>query len=173
MTLTLYRVENVGDKLAVTQQLVANNLIAFNDTTDVNSHNGFITEVEITNTTGIGNNQAAEQDLGDHQDLGSVEQIYVLTGFISIRDQVENPTNLIDILKKWDDGTKTNDNFVHGRMGIDMDDFGQYDIIPDGVGSNQVGLIWKSIKWGALTFDILPLRADFVITMIVDKGDDQ
>lgn len=173
MTLTLYRVTNVGDKLAVTQQLVANNLITFNDTTDVNSHNAFITQVEITNTTGIGNNQAAEQDLGDHQDLGSVEQLYLLTGFISKRTEAEGVTNKIDILKKWDDGTKTNDNFVHGRMGIDMEDFGQYDIIPVGTGDTQVGLIWKSIKWGPLEFDILPLRADFVITMIVDKGDDE
>ena len=170
MTLTLYRVNTPGQNIG---SLDANNLIAFNDTTDVNSHNAFITEVEITNTTGIGNNQAAEQDLGDHQDLGSVEQMYVLTGFISKRTEAEGVTNLINILKKWDDEVKTNDNFVHGRMGLDMEDFGQYDIIPDGVGTDQVGLIWKSIKWGPLTFDILPLRADFVITMIVDKGDDQ
>ena len=111
--------------------------------------------------------------MGDHQDLGLVEQLYVLTGFISRRDQTPGVSNHMDILKKWDEEVKTNDNFVHGRMGLDMEDFAQYDIIPDGVGSEQVGLIWKSIKWGPLTFDIVPLRADFVITMIVDKGDDQ
>lgn len=170
MTLTLYRVNTAGQGLG---NLDANEQIIFNDTADVNTHNAFITNVEITNTTGIGNNQAAEQDLGDHQDLGSVEQLYVLTGFISLRTQAEAATNRITILKKWDDGIKTNDNFVHGTMGIDMEDFAQYDIVPVGTGSTQVGLIWKSIKWGPLEFDILPLRADFIITMIVDKGDDQ
>lgn len=170
MTLSLYRVTNAGDNIG---NVAAIEKIIFNANTDVNSHNGFITAVDIQNTTGIGNNQAAEQDLGDHQDLGSIEQLYTFTGFISIRTQAEGDINLITILKKWDDGTKTNDAFVHGRMGLDMDDFGQYDIIPDGTGDDQVGLIWKGIKWGPLDFDKLPLRADFVIYMIVDKGDDQ
>jgi hypothetical protein len=170
MTLTLYRVNTAGQGLG---NLDANEQIIFNNTTNVNLHNAFVTGVDITNTTGIGNNQAAEQDLGDHQDLGSVEQLYIIRGFISVRDQTPAATNYIDILKKWDDEVKTNTNFVHGRMGIAIDDFAQYNIVPDGVGSEQVGLIWKSIKWGTLEFDINPLRADFVITMIVDKGDDQ
>ena len=170
MTLTLYRVNTAGQNIS---SLDSNELIVFNDTTDVNTHNGFITSVEITNTTGIGNNQAAEQDLGDHQDLGSVEKLYVLTGFISLRTQAEDPTNLINIMQKWDDEIKTNPNFIHGRMGIKMEDFEQYTLPPVGTGSDQFGLIWKSIKWGPLEFDVLPLRADFVITMIIDKGDDQ
>ncbi len=111
--------------------------------------------------------------MGDHQDLGLVEQLYVLTGFVSLRTQASAVTNRIDILKKWDDEVKTNDNFIHGRMGLAISDFVQYEIVPVGTGSTQVGLIWKSIKWGPLDFDKLPLRADFVITMIVDKGDDE
>lgn len=170
MTLTLYRVTSPGDNIG---NVGITDIIIFNNTANVNSHNAFITEFNITNTTGIGNNQAAEQDLGDHQDLGSVEQLYIITGFISLRTQAEASTNFITILKKFDDEIKTNANFVHGRMGIDFEDFGQYDIVPVGTGSTQVGLIWKSIKWGPLDFDRLPLRADFVITMIVDKGDDE
>jgi len=170
MTLTLYRVNTPGQDI---NTLDSNEKIIFNATTDVNVLNAFITAVDIQNTTGIGNNQAAEQDLGDHQDLGSIEQLYTITGFVSKRDSTPDPTNTIDILKKWDDGTKTNDNFVHGRMGLAMTDFDQYEIVPVGTGSDQVGLIWKGIKWGPLDFDRLPLRADFVIYMIVDKGDDQ
>jgi len=170
MTLTLFRVNTAGQGLG---NLDANNQITFNAGTDVSSHAGFITAVEITDTTGIGNNQAAEQDLGDHQDLGLVEQLYVLTGFISKREQAEGDSNLINIIKKWDDEVKTNEFFVHGRMGMLVGDFTQYDLSPVGTGADQQGLIWKSIKWGPLEFDILPLRADFVITMIVDKGDDQ
>jgi len=170
MTLSLYRVNTPGQNIG---SLDANNLIIFNATTNVDTHDGFITQVEITDTTGIGNNQAAEQDLGDHQDLGLVEQLYLLTGFISKRDAISNGSNRINILQKWDEGIKTNDNFVHGRFGIAMDDFVQYDVAPVGTGVNQVGLIWKSIKWGPIAFDVLPLRADFVITLIVDKGDDE
>ena len=170
MTLTLYRVTTALQGLG---NLSPNEEIIFNNTTDVSLHNAFITGVKITNTTGIGNNQAAEQDLGDHQDLGSVEQKYILTGFIAIREQADTATNKITIMKKWDDEIKQNDIWVHGRMGIKIDDFVQYNIIPDGVGSDQIGLIWKSIEWGELDFDRLPLAADFVITLIVDKGDDQ
>ena len=170
MTLTLYRVNTAGQGLG---DLDANNQITFNVGTDVSIHAGFITGVEITDTTGIGNNQAAEQDLGDHQDLGLVEQLYVLTGFISKREEAESDSNLINIMQKWDEGIKTNEFFVHGRMGMLIGDFTQYDLNPIGTGSDQQGLIWKSIKWGPLDFDVLPLRADFVITMIVDKGDDQ
>ena len=170
MTLTLYRVNTPGQTISI---LDANEKIIYNNSTDITAHAGFITNVEISNTTGIGNNQAAEQDLGDHQDLGSVEQIYTITGFISKRTESPAVTNLITIMKKWDDEIKTNTNFVHGRFGIYIDDFIQYNIAPDGTGANQVGLIWKSLKWGPLDFDRLPLAADFVITMIVDKGDDQ
>jgi hypothetical protein len=170
MTLTLYRVNTAGQGLG---NLDANEQIIFNNTTNINLHNAFVTGVTITNTTGIGNNQAAEQDLGDHQDLGSVEQLYIIRGFISLRTQASAATNYIDIMKKWDDEVKTNDNFVHGRFGIVIDDFVQYNIVPDGVGAQQVGLIWKSIRWGELEFDMNPLKADFEIHLIVDRGDDQ
>ncbi len=170
MTLVLFRVNTAGQGLG---NLDANEQITFNSTADINNHNGFITQVDITNTTGIGNNQAAEQDLGDHQDLGPVEKLYVITGFISVRDEAESNSNMINIMKKWDDEIKTNTNFKHGRMGLLLSDFSQYDLAPVGTGSDQQGLIWKSIQWGPLTYDILPLRADFKITMIIDLGDDE
>lgn len=170
MTLVLFRVNTAGQGLG---NLDANEQITFNANTDIENHNGFITQVDITNTTGIGNNQAAEQDLGDHQDLGPVEKLYVITGFISVRDEAESLSNLINIMQKWDTEIKTNTNFKHGRMGLLLDDFSQYDLAPIGTGTDQQGLIWKSIEWGPLTYDILPLRADFKITMIIDLGDDE
>jgi len=173
MTISLYRVINSGDQFNPTQQLVANNLISYNSGTNVNIHAPFITSYRIANTTGIGNNQAAEQDLGDHQDLGPVEQLYILTGYITIRGTAVAPNNLITIMKKWDDEPKTNTNFIHGQMGIDFDDNPNYNIIPVGTGSNQVGLIWKSLDWNPIDFIKHPLRADFEIRLIVDKGDDQ
>jgi len=170
MALRLYRVTSPGDTYGT---VGATEKISFNASTDVSTMNGFITSYRVATTTGIGNNQAAEQDLGDHQDLGTVEEMYILNGFISKRDTASGSTNLIDIIKKWDDEIKTNTNFVHGRFGIQFDDFTQYNIDPVGTGSTQVGLIWKGIDWNPLEFDILPLRADFQIQLIVDKGDDQ
>lgn len=172
MTITLYRVTNPGDNIG---NVPADELIAFNANVDVDAPNAFITSYQISNTTGIGNNQAAEQDLGDHQDLGPIEQIYLLRGFISQRDKSDNTTlgfnPFIDILEKWDQGTKTNLNFKHGRFGIDIADLPRYDIVPVGTGTTQIGLIWKGISWDQ-DYENHPLRANFEIQFIVDKGDD-
>ncbi len=168
MTLTLYRVNTAGQNI---NNLDPNNLIAFNATTDVNTHNAFITEYRAASTIGIGNNQAAEQDLGDHQDLGAIEFLYVLNGFISKRNQAIADDNFITIMKKWDEENKTNTNFFHGRFGIQIEDFPNYDLAPIGTGDTQIGLIWKGIDWNPLDYQKNPLRADFQIQLIVDKGD--
>lgn len=174
MTLTIYRVTNPGDVLGT---VPANEKIVFNETDDVNSPNAFIKDYEINNTTGIGNNQAAEQDLGDHQDLGSVENLYAFRGFISQRDKSDATTQglnpFTEILKKWDEEPKTNTDFKHGRFGVDMPDHQSYSIVPVGTGTDQVGLIWKGIRWGPLEYTKNPLPAYFEIFSIVDKGDDQ
>jgi hypothetical protein len=167
----LYRYTDPGDELV---SLAASERIDFNFTTDVKVNAGFITSYRVASTIGIGNNQAAEQDLGDHQDLGAVELIYILNGFVSRRDV--NPavlTNPITKLTRFDEQPKLNDNYIHGRFGIQFDDFKDYSLEPIGVGDNQTGLIWKGIDWNPLTYDILPLRADFQIQLIIDKGDDQ
>jgi len=170
MTIKLYRVNTAAQGIG---SLDANEEIDYNVGTDITTHAGFITSYRIANTTGIGNNQAAEQDLGDHQDLGPVENLYILTGYITKRDTAVAPANLITIMKKWDDEAKTNTNFVHGRFGIQIDDFPNYNVIPDGVGAVQVGLIWKSLDWNPIDYIKHPIRADFEIRLIVDKGDDQ
>ena len=178
MTLTLYRVTTSGEEVDPPTNVPADELIRFNETDNVKEPNAFITTYDITTTTGIGNNQAAEEDLGDHQDLGQVEKLYILRGFISQRDRSAAATlglnPFVDILEKWDAENKTNDDFKHGRFGILIEDFPRYNLGPIGTPStSQQGLIWRGIYWGPLDYDKLPLRADFEIHLIVDKGDDE
>lgn len=174
MTLTLYRVTNAGDTISTTS-VVDNDTIVYNATTSVNVPNAFITTYDISTTTGIGNNQAAEEDLGDHQDLGPVENLYILRGFISQRDKSDGTTvgenPFIKLMQTWDEDNKTNTNFKHGRFGIKIDDMTSYDIAPLGTGDSQIGLLWKGIYW-TQNYEEHPLRADFEIQLIVDKGDD-
>lgn len=176
MTLTLYRVTTLGQEVSPPTNVPADEQIEFNATTDVKTPNPFITTYDISTTTGIGNNQAAEEDLGDHQDLGQVEKLYILRGFISQRDKI-NPTTVgfnpfIDILEKWDTENKTIDDFKHGRFGIIIDDMSRYSLTPIGRGqTDQVGLIWKGIYW-TQNYEAQPFRADFEIHLITDKGDD-
>ena len=177
MSITLFRVTEPGEAIDIPNNIPAGELIDFNATDDVKTPNAFITTYDISTTTGIGNNQAAEEDLGDHQDLGQVEKLYILRGFISQRDRSSVSTlgfnPFIDILEKWDTQNKTNDNFKHGRFGILIDDMSRYSIAPVGTGSTtQVGLIWKGIYW-TQNYEMQPLRSDFEIQLITDKGDDQ
>ena len=171
MTIELFRVTDAGDNIG---NVPADESILFNANTDIDSPNAFITGYEISNSTGIGNNQAAEQNLGDHQDLGPVENLYILRGFISQRDKSDATTlgfnPFIDILEKWDAEPKTNDNFKHGRFGIAIADMPRYIINPVGTGTSQIGLIWRYLKW-TQDYAELPLRANFEIQLIVDKGD--
>lgn len=174
MGITLYRVTNTGDNIG---NVPANEKIEFNANTDVDSPNAFITDYQISNTTGIGNNQAAEQNLGDYQDLGPVENMYVFNGFISQRDKTNQTTPgsnpFTAILKKWDEEPKKTDDFKHGRFGIQIDDFVDYNRVPVGSPSaSQVGLLWKGISWNN-DYAKQPLRADFTIQLILEKGDDQ
>jgi len=171
MTIVLYRVTNAGDNIG---NVPANEKITFNVDDDPNKENAFVTRYEIRNTTGIGNNQAAEQDLGDHQDLGPVENMYVLYGVVTIRNKGTGTggiNNFVEIMEKWDSQPKLTDDFIHGRMGIKIDDFQSYDIVPVGTGSDQIGLIWRNIDWDN-NYAKHPLPGEFSIIMIKDKGDD-
>lgn len=174
MTLTLYRVTDPGDTITTPSVIVDS--VIFNATDDVNNPNPFVTTFDISTTTGIGNNQAAEEDLGDHQDLGQVENLYIIRGFISQRDKINGTTTginpFIALIKSFDTENKTNLDFKHGRFGIQIEDMEPYDVIPVGTGTSQVGLIWKGIYWNQ-NYEDHPLRADFEIQLIVDKGDDQ
>ena len=93
-----------------------------------------------------------------------------------MRDQItrgnEGVNPIISRMKVWDEGTKTSDNFKHGRFGIQIDDLEVYDIVPIGSPSlTQIGLLWRGITWKQ-NYEEHPLRAEFEIQMIVDKGDD-
>ena len=170
MTLVLYRVTAAGEVIGT---VPANEKITFSVDDDPNKENAFITRYQIRNTTGIGNNQAAEQDLGDHQDLGPVENLYTLYGLITIRNTGTGTGGInkfVEIMEKWDSEPKINTNFIHGRMGIKIDDFQKYDVVPVGTGANQKGLIWRNLDWDN-SYAKHPLPGEFIINMIVDKGD--
>jgi len=169
-TIQLYRLTNPGDTVS---SISSTEKVRFNATTDVKSNLAFCTNFRVSSTIGIGNNQAAEQDLGDHQDLGAVELLYIINGFVGRREVDPDPNNPISQFRKWDEEVKINDAFIHGRFGIQLNDFKDYTIVPVGTGLDQIGLIWKGIDWNPLDYDRLPLRADFQIQLIVDKGDDQ
>lgn len=177
MTITLYRVTTIGQEVNPPTNVPADEQIEFNATDQVNIPNAFITTFDVTTTTGIGNNQAAEEDLGNHQDLGQVENLYILRGFISQRDKINGTTlgfnPFIDILEKWDADNKTNDDFKHGRFGIIIEDMPRYSLAPIGTPqTSQQGLIWTGIYW-TQNYSDHPLRANFEIKLLVDKGDDQ
>ena len=177
MTITLFRVTVTGEEVNPPTNVPSDELIIFNNNTDVNSPNAFITTYDIPNTTGIGKNQAAEEDLGNHQDLGQVEKLYILRGFISQRDKSDAVTlglnPFIDILEKWDAENKTNDDFKHGRFGILIADLPRYNLNPIGTpATSQQGLIWTGLSW-TMNYKDHPLRANFEIKLLVDKGDDQ
>jgi len=173
MTLTVYRVTNPGD--VITTPSVEADSVVFNETVNVKEPNAFITTYDISTTIGIGNNQAAQEDLGDHQDLGAVENLYILRGFISQRGKVNSSTDgenpFMKIIQDWDEQNKTNTNFKHGRFGIEIKDMPLYDIVPTGTGTSQIGLIWKGIYW-TQTYEAQPFSAYFEAHLIVDKGDD-
>ena len=149
--------------------------IVFSGSLDTSTDGQAITRYIITSSTAIGNFQVAEQDIGEHQDLGPFELLYRLEGYVSRRQgatpgTVDNPT--VETLKQWDEEPKTTDDFKAGRFQIKIDDFEPYSLTAVGTGSNQIGLFWKGITW---TNDYVKnqLVSNFVIDLIVNRGDDQ
>lgn len=140
--ITIYRFTDVNDTTSTAEKLI------FNDETDLSTKNvhGFIKEVVIDPVEGIGDNQAAEQNYGDLQALGSVEKEYTITGFISARST--NPNNYLDTLQNWQDDAKTSKGvFEQGRFGFEDTDDDTDDVIPiPNTQPNPSGLIWGSLK---------------------------
>lgn len=148
--------------------------MVFNTSLDTSIEGGSITSYQISSTTGIGNFQVAEQDIGEHQDLGPFEKLYKINGFITKRQGDIGVTDnvFLEVLKKWDEETKQNDNYKHGRFGIEIDDLALFDIIPVGSpSSDQIGLLWKGMTLNC-AYDKNQLVAYFEIDLLLDRGDD-
>lgn len=166
----LYRVTNPGDGKTVADR------IDFNDATatqkDTKIENAYITRFQIKDTEGVGDNQSSEQELGDLQALGPIENKIILHGHISNRigDAQDGQNAFISTMNNWDTEAKQNSDFEEGRFGIEFGDMRQYDVIPVGTGSSRVGMILESIEWDC-DWEKNPARAGFIMTFRVSKGD--
>ena len=150
--------------------------MVFNTSLDTSIEGGSIVSYQILSTTGIGNFQVAQQDIGEHQDLGPFEKLYKINGFITKRQgktTVPTADNVfLEVLKKWDEETKQNTNYKHGRFGILIDDLSLFNIIPVGSPSvNQIGLLWKGMTLNC-AYAKNQLVAYFEIDFLLDRGDD-
>ncbi len=137
------------------------------DTTIENAH---IQNIDKMDTDGVGDNQGAEQQTGDIQPLGSVDDTYILTGYITKRDGNNNDgqNQFLILLDLWDDEPKNSDNWPEGRFGIDDNGDHTNDLAPVRTGTSQIGLIWESYdKKSNLTKN----RVDFVLRFRVSRGD--
>ncbi len=158
-----------------TDTLTTGDRIDFNDPGATNPksskfENAYCTFIDRMSSDGVGDNQGAEQDLGDIQALGPVEDLYTLTGFISKRDgDLSNGQNqFLILLDLWDSEFKNSDNWPEGRFGIKDDGDVTNDLTPVRTGSNQIGLIWESYDKKA---DLAHNRVNFIIKLRVSRGD--
>jgi len=166
LTITLSRFTTLNDPSPET--------LVFNTSLDTSIEGGSIVSYQISSTTGIGNFQVAEQDIGEHQDLGPFEKLYKINGFVTKRQGDIGVTDnvFLEVLKKWDEETKQNDNYKHGRFGILIDDLALFDIIPVGSpSSDQIGLLWKGMTLNC-AYAKNQLVAYFEIDFLLDRGDD-
>lgn len=129
--------------------------------------NGFITQYKSNPSDGVGNNQGAEQDLGDQQALGLVEDIIKITGFISSRKPKTGSNNLLTQMKTWEAEPKINDDWELGRFGFTDSDDPTEDVVPDEE-PNTVALLWERIEW---TIDFKGNRKLFDLYLRVNRGD--
>ena len=143
--------------------------IDFNTSKKTNVENAFITGIKLNPTDGVGNNQGAEQDLGDQQALGTVEDIIKISGFISKRngDNNDGQNQFLILMDTWTGEPKINDDFELGRFGItDADDITQ-ELIPDNT-PNTIALLWERIEWNV---DFKGNRKLFDLYFRINRGD--
>ncbi len=152
--------------------------IDFNGTTkilqDTSIENAFITQIEQRPSDGVGSNQGAELPVGDQQALGLVEDVYILTGFISKRngDSNDGLNAFLITLKLWENESKlVKDVWELGRFGVIIDDDHTKDLEPDGAGvpaNETIALLWEKIEYRS---DFKRNQEFFKLILRVNKGD--
>lgn len=172
--ITVYIVTNAGDNLgniAATEKIIFNNE-ADADFKDTKKEGAYITRFRPKRSEALGDNQSAEQELGDYQALGAFENIIILEGYISNRIGValDGQNAFIATMDGWENAAKQNDDFEEGRFGIEFGDMRKKDIIPVGTGTSQIGMILEFIDWDC-DWEQKPARAKFVMQFRVSKGD--
>jgi len=164
-TVTIFRLSLDTDTI-----LTTSDKIIFNTTENTKIESAHCTEIVNSPTDGIGNNQGAEQDLGDQQALGLLEDTVKVTGFISKRDgNLSNGQNqFLIILDLWANEAKINDNWQLGRFALQDNDDHTNDLIPIRTGTSQIALLWE--KYEKKT-NMKGNRVDFTLWFRINRGD--
>lgn len=163
--ITIARLTDTGDTLAnVTDK------IEFNTTTKTKQENAFIREFEEGPTDGVGNNQGAEQNLGDQQALGLVEDVTKIEGFFSKRngDLNDGQNQFLILLDTWIAEPKINDNWQLGRFAVEDEDDHTHDLLPVRTGTNQIAYLWEKLQRKT---DFAGNRELFTLFLRVNRGD--
>lgn len=158
LTETTDTLANVSDK------------IEFNTTTQTKPENAFITAFEEGPTDGVGNNQGAEQELGDQQALGLVEDITKIEGFFSKRngDNDDGQNQFLILLDTWIAEPKINDNWELGRFAVEDEDDQTHDLLPVRTGTDQIAYLWEKLQRKT---DFKGNRELFTLFLRVNRGD--
>jgi len=164
-TITIARLTDASDTLAnVTDKLV------FNTTTKTKLEANFITIFEQNPTDGVGNNQGAEQELGDQQALGGVEDVTKIEGFFSRRngDLNDGQNQALILLDTWVAEPKINDNWQLGRFAVEDNDDHTHDLFPVRTGTDQIAYLWEKLQRRT---DFKGNRELFTLFLRVNRGD--
>lgn len=139
MAITVYRVTVHGDGIGGADQIIFNNpsQAHYKDPKYIGA---YITDVQYTNTSALAENQSPGQDTAGLQHQGEIEDVYILTIKFTRRDIT--PHAFQDIFDTWVSQPKVNAAFINGRFGIQIDDRIGKNIVPEGTGSSQIGLMW-------------------------------
>ena len=170
-TIRVFRLTLAGDTNS-TEFIDFNGITKALQQTDI--ENAFITQLQQLPSDGVGVNQGAELPLGNQQALGQVEDIYILTGFISKRngDADDGMNAFLNTLKLWEaDSKKIKGVWELGRFGIIVADDHTKDLEPDGAGvpaNATVALLWERIEY---TSDFKGNRENFKLYFRVNRGD--
>lgn len=162
-TINIFRLTLTGDDETTADR------IDFNTTKITKVENAFITGIKLNPTDGIGNNQGAEQELGDQQALGTVEDVIKISGFISKRngDNDDGLNQFLLLMDLWTVEPKINDVWELGRFGMTDEDDKTEDLIPDEL-PNTIALLWERIEWNV---DFKGNRKLFDLYFRINRGD--
>jgi len=137
-------VTDINDDETTTDKIIANN----NKLTKKNESMK-ITKLSIAPSDGVGVNQGTQQELGDQQALGPVEDILVIEGFITKRNGANNDgqNQFLMQLDQWTGEAKDVPGVWDlGRMGIIVNDDHTQDLIPIQTGVNQIAYLWEKLE---------------------------
>lgn len=138
--------------------------------TKTNQENAIITEFKEPSAAGVGNNQGAEQQLGDQQALGEVEDIIKIKFFVSKRngDSNDGMNSYLLQFEDWKNDDKINDDWDLGRFGIVDNNDHTHDLIPINTGNQRIALLWEKSERDT---DFAGNREWITIWFRVNRGD--